>query len=998
MQPKKDQGRGLAARQRHTRRIRPSPYVIEHFEPRLLLSSALPANHRAWEAVPGVIRNDGVETFVVEIEPGTAVNGISFTNTAPYLVAPPSTQLLDDGSGDDRVAGDGIYTSGPFRYKTSGPFTMPSHYQFDDDSPAGLFTTYVAEFTIEDTSGTTSRFLGQPSVGLLDKNIPLVQGRALASDVVTTSHFLNIRGDNKDTQKSMRHESDSIDVLTNRVYDLLGGDDYDFFMFVSTYKIEHQNWLERDNFTAGLHSPVQVNYDGTGMGSYDFGSTYGSDGRLLSLNFLDTYDRGMLSYNAVHEMLHQWGVYTDFSFGLNDGTAHYNVNTSVGSILGGTTWEPNGDGSFKVLNTGNRGGAYRASPLDLYLMGLIDASELPPIYVANPATFDLFKKQAGEPVLPSEIIDMVTADEIIARHGARTPGPAGAQKDFRIAFVGETGGRLMNPTELTYYQIMAEHLTKQVPEGQPDPNVEHNWAPITRFFGHGTTWRTDLTLPAPQTFAVAGSAFLDRNANGLRDANETGISGRTIFIDLDGDRVYDPSEVRAITAADGSWSLAQLDPGTYNVCQATINGFTVIAPDDRCHTITLTDAGLADLDFANFPTRFEGTSGDDHFYLRLDPSGVKVELYLDGGLAGEPAYTFAPATLPAYTIMGRDGDDLLTVDLANGNPFPSLAVLFFGDGDTAATGGPGDRLEVLGAGLTFGSGQSAITLDGKGVGYNLIEQIIIKDGTYNFTTPVPLTGLRVDASATATFAGLQVFTTLDVEGDASVVPGANTIMLAVSHVAVADGATLDLQDSDLIVQATPETRQAVLDSIVNLIRRSRNASPRWSGTGITSSLLAGDDLRGLVATPNDNGSGTPLILNHPLLSGPALNNQMILVRRTYNGDANFDAKVNADDYFLIDSGFLAQSANPAYRDGDFNYDATVNADDYFLIDSAFLGQAAVAATPPAAVTASSASAALAVNEGASSITRAKRAPGDDQAPWNHKRARRRSATPFRRGR
>jgi hypothetical protein len=62
------------------------------------------------------------------------------------------------------------------------------------------------------------------------------------------------------------------------------------------------------------------------------------------------------------------------------------------------------------------------------------------------------------------------------------------------------------------------------------------------------------------------------------------------------------------------------------------------------------------------------------------------------------------------------------------------------------------------------------------------------------------------------------------------------------------------------------------------------------------------------------------------------------VKYTYNGDANLDGRVNADDYFRIDSGFLAQLDDPTWRDGDFNYDGTINADDYFLIDSAFLGQ------------------------------------------------------------
>jgi hypothetical protein len=50
---------------------------------------------------------------------------------------------------------------------------------------------------------------------------------------------------------------------------------------------------------------------------------------------------------------------------------------------------------------------------------------------------------------------------------------------------------------------------------------------------------------------------------------------------------------------------------------------------------------------------------------------------------------------------------------------------------------------------------------------------------------------------------------------------------------------------------------------------------------------------------------------------------------------------NADDYFRIDQGFLAQPANPNYRQGDFNYDGRINADDYFQIDRSFLGQGAV---------------------------------------------------------
>lgn len=62
----------------------------------------------------------------------------------------------------------------------------------------------------------------------------------------------------------------------------------------------------------------------------------------------------------------------------------------------------------------------------------------------------------------------------------------------------------------------------------------------------------------------------------------------------------------------------------------------------------------------------------------------------------------------------------------------------------------------------------------------------------------------------------------------------------------------------------------------------------------------------------------------------------VLAKYTWNGDANIDGIVNADDYFLIDSGYITQKGG--YYNGDLNLDGVVNADDYFMIDSAFIGQ------------------------------------------------------------
>ena len=168
--------------------------------------------------------------------------------------------------------------------------------------------------------------------------------------------------------------------------------------------------------------------------------------------------------------------------------------------------------------------------------------------------------------------------------------------------------------------------------------------------------------------------------------------------------------------------------------------------------------------------------------------------------------------------------------------------------------------------------------------------------------------------------------------------------------------TLD-NDGILLARATAETRAAVMSRLEAQIVTARDgAEGRWTGKGITSSAAAANPLTGLAAVPNDDRAGQPLITTNLGFVTPGINDLIVLHR--YNGDANLDGRINSDDYFRIDSGFLAQPQSPTYRDGDFNYDGKINSDDYFLIDSAFLGQGA----PLMGVAGSAALAAVAVPE------------------------------------
>ncbi|MEG5062329.1 SdrD B-like domain-containing protein [Microcoleus sp. B3-A4] len=105
----------------------------------------------------------------------------------------------------------------------------------------------------------------------------------------------------------------------------------------------------------------------------------------------------------------------------------------------------------------------------------------------------------------------------------------------------------------------------------------------TANFGNQAVPPTPTPTPTPtppqpptpvQQSTISGLKFNDSNGNGTRDAEETGLSGRQIFLDVNGNNSLDSGETTVTTNNSGNYSFNNLNPGTYNVREVQQTGWT----------------------------------------------------------------------------------------------------------------------------------------------------------------------------------------------------------------------------------------------------------------------------------------------------------------------------------------------------------------------------------------------------------------------------------------
>ncbi|OYP33203.1 hypothetical protein CGZ80_18395 [Rhodopirellula sp. MGV] len=110
----------------------------------------------------------------------------------------------------------------------------------------------------------------------------------------------------------------------------------------------------------------------------------------------------------------------------------------------------------------------------------------------------------------------------------------------------------------------------------------------------GDTDAINMNFAEAQSASIGGYVYRDSNDNGIREAGETGIPG--VQIKIVPVQTISPQEtVSTVTLSDGSYYVANLAPGTYEIIEVT-QPQGLLDGKDTAGTISGVTVGLADVD------------------------------------------------------------------------------------------------------------------------------------------------------------------------------------------------------------------------------------------------------------------------------------------------------------------------------------------------------------------------------------------------------------------
>lgn len=312
----------------------------------------------------------------------------------------------------------------------------------------GTLHNFVGRLDYRTSSGA-SLGLSNVNVNVRDAGMPDVPVTRMESHAQRSPYVLNVR---TDTTFSTAYATG-----VSRLRSLLG-DHFDFIaviQMVTTRANRNYNGVRND--IHGIGAPI---FNISNQWSVGPGRLQGVVEFPIDW-FFDGAEAPM-----VHEIGHRWINYSKDPV-LGPGGAHWPLST-MGLGVMGVSLPGNGEGvTFPWLLTALGDGTVRVNkttasvhytPLDLYLMGLIPPDSVAPVQVLPPTTG--LSALADGVILPATTF---TIADYIAANGERVPSSANAQRDFTMACLVLTYGRLMTASEMAFFDAACARAETRTP-------------------------------------------------------------------------------------------------------------------------------------------------------------------------------------------------------------------------------------------------------------------------------------------------------------------------------------------------------------------------------------------------------------------------------------------------------------------------------------------------------------------------------------------------------
>ncbi|WP_406700164.1 SdrD B-like domain-containing protein [Singulisphaera sp. Ch08] len=198
------------------------------------------------------------------------------------------------------------------------------------------------------------------------------------------------------------------------------------------------------------------------------------------------------------------------------------------------------------------------------------------------------------------VTDPIILNRLSVNAGSSTPSPHGGHQagmafDLQVFVNARTAspGTALSAAEQKFLDLLLKfHLN--TPAGTRIEHVVVGNAKIAAAFNTAigrivaSATATDpaeahidmIALPAEQLAngQIRGLIWRDDTKNGVRDADEAGLGGWTVYLDLDSDGQLDANEPTTVTNPDGSYTFSGLAAGTYAVASLEEDCWVQTAP------------------------------------------------------------------------------------------------------------------------------------------------------------------------------------------------------------------------------------------------------------------------------------------------------------------------------------------------------------------------------------------------------------------------------------